>query len=70
VRRGQFVRCGEVLARCGNSGNSNEPHVHLQLMDHRLPLIAAGLPFAFTDATIDDRDDTPGLPANDRFIDA
>ena len=68
VRRGQRVRRGEQLARCGNSGNSSEPHVHLQLMDHRWPLIAAGMPFVFTGADIDDQDSAAGVPANDRFI--
>ena len=30
---GQSVVRGEPLACCGNSGNSTEPHVHLQAMD-------------------------------------
>ncbi len=30
VRPGAFVRRGEVLARCGSSGRSPEPHLHLQ----------------------------------------
>lgn len=34
VRPGQRVRVGDVIGRCGNSGNSTEPHVHLQAMDH------------------------------------
>ena len=33
VRSGQRVTAGEVIARCGNSGNSTEPHVHLQAVD-------------------------------------
>lgn len=32
VRAGQQVRCGEQVAECGNSGNSTEPHLHLQAM--------------------------------------
>ncbi|HEX6471567.1 MAG TPA: M23 family metallopeptidase [Streptosporangiaceae bacterium] len=47
VRRGQRVVAGQQLAECGNSGNSSEPHLHFQLMDHRNVLVAAGLPFAF-----------------------
>jgi hypothetical protein len=35
VRPGQRVRIGDVLARCGNSGNSTEPHVHVQAIDSR-----------------------------------
>ena len=30
VRTGQRVQIGAELARCGNSGNSTEPHVHIQ----------------------------------------
>lgn len=33
VQLGQRVRAGEPLARCGNSGNSTEPHVHVQAID-------------------------------------
>jgi hypothetical protein len=47
VARGQRVTAGQQIAECGNSGNSSEPHVHFQLMDHRNVLFAAGLPFAF-----------------------
>jgi murein DD-endopeptidase MepM/ murein hydrolase activator NlpD len=43
------VPVGRQLAECGNSGNSSEPHLHLQLMDTAHPDIAAGLPFAFID---------------------
>lgn len=33
VTRGRRLRTGDALARCGNSGNSTEPHVHIQAMD-------------------------------------
>ncbi|MFT4228466.1 M23 family metallopeptidase [Micropruina sp.] len=33
VRPGQRVEVGDVIARCGNSGNSTEPHLHLQAID-------------------------------------
>ena len=32
VRAGQRVHASDVLARCGNSGNSTEPHVHVQVI--------------------------------------
>lgn len=48
VRTGDRVQTGQQLGACGNSGNSTEPHVHFQLMDHRNVLIAAGLPMWFT----------------------
>jgi hypothetical protein len=33
VSPGQSVAIGEEIGRCGNSGNSTEPHVHVQAMD-------------------------------------
>ncbi|MGI5213167.1 M23 family metallopeptidase [Plantactinospora sp. CA-290183] len=47
VRPGDRVRAGQPVARCGNSGNSSEPHVHFQLMDDPDPDIARGLPFTW-----------------------
>ena len=48
VAPGDSVVAGEVLARCGNSGTSSEPHLHFQLMDHPRVALADGIPFAFT----------------------
>ncbi|MGW5042346.1 M23 family metallopeptidase [Streptomyces parvulus] len=47
VREGDRVAAGEVLAHCGNSGNSTEPHVHFQLMDGPDPDTARGVPFTW-----------------------
>jgi murein DD-endopeptidase MepM/ murein hydrolase activator NlpD len=41
VRPGDRVRAGGLLARCGNPGNSCEPHLHFQLMDGPDPDTAA-----------------------------
>lgn len=49
VRPGDRVREGQVLGRCGNSGNSTQPHLHLHVMDDADPLRADGLPVAFRD---------------------
>lgn len=45
VARGDRVARGDVLGSCGNSGNSTEPHLHLQVMDRPSPWVAAGMPF-------------------------
>lgn len=47
VRLGQRLRVGEVLGRCGSSGNSTEPHVHLQAMDHPDPAQASAVAISF-----------------------
>jgi hypothetical protein len=43
VRAGDRVTAGQPLAQVGNSGNTSEPHLHVQLMDHPVPTAAAGL---------------------------
>jgi hypothetical protein len=44
---GARVVAGQQLATCGNSGNSTQPHVHIQVMDAADPFTARGLPMAF-----------------------
>ncbi|MBE2999999.1 M23 family metallopeptidase [Nocardiopsis sp. HNM0947] len=48
VQAGEKVRAGQVLAECGNSGNTSEPHLHFQLMDAPDPRLAVGVPFTWT----------------------
>lgn len=47
VAAGRSVAEGEVLGACGNSGNSTQPHVHLQAMDGADATSASGLPLEF-----------------------
>ena len=42
VTAGQQVRRGEPLARVGNSGNTSEPHLHLQIQNGPALLTADG----------------------------
>ena len=65
VAKGQRVEAGEQVAECGNSGNSTEPHLHFQLMDHRSVLFAAGLPFRLARYEVDGAVEA-GVPANGR----
>ena len=61
VTEGQQVAVGDVVGRCGNSGNTAEPHLHMQVQDspksvnqHQLDAMQGELqtfPFRFTDAT-------------------
>ena len=47
VAVGDTVTTGQQLGSCGNSGNSTQPHVHVQVMDGPDPNVAKGVPMAF-----------------------
>jgi len=47
VAVGQAVEVGDHIANCGNSGNSTQPHLHLQAMDGIDARSARGLPMSF-----------------------
>lgn len=47
VTPGQLVRKGEVIGELGNSGQSDAPHLHLQVADADSALGAEGLPYVF-----------------------
>jgi hypothetical protein len=51
VRPGDLVRRGAPVARCGNSGNTYVPHLHLQVMDRPNPADPAvrGIPARIED---------------------
>ena len=34
VSVGDSVKSGQAVARCGNSGNTTEPHLHMQVQSH------------------------------------
>jgi len=44
---GDTVVAGQALGRCGNSGNSTQPHVHVQVNDGVEVAAARALPLAF-----------------------
>jgi murein DD-endopeptidase MepM/ murein hydrolase activator NlpD len=65
VRRGDKVSQGQVLALCGNSGNTSEPHLHFHLQDNATLQDGAGITPYFTnvkcrrsDATLTDAEYT------------
>jgi Peptidase family M23 len=47
VSVGQEVVAGQQIANCGNSGNSTQPHAHMQAMDSADLSVARGVPMAF-----------------------
>lgn len=69
VRVGDTVTAGDQIGRCGNSGNSSEPHVHAQLMDRASPWTGQGIPLAFAGIRIDDAHQAvDAVPANDQHM--
>jgi hypothetical protein len=57
VRAGDVVSLGQVLGACGNSGNSTQPHLHIQATDSTEWDRTRGLHIAFA---------APGAPAMPR----
>jgi hypothetical protein len=58
VAPGQAVTAGFAIGQCGNSGNSTEPHVHVQAMTHADVNRASALPISFPD----------GMPRNGKVV--
>lgn len=51
VKVGDRVRAGDVLGLLGNTGNTDAPHLHFEIMDGPSLLLSNGLPFVFTSFT-------------------
>ena len=47
VSVGDTVLTGQPIAACGNSGNSTQPHLHVQVMDSPDLSVAQGVPMVF-----------------------
>ena len=55
VTVGQHVRVGQQIASVGNTGNSNEPHMHFQVMDRPSFVRSHGLPYVFNRQLLEGR---------------
>ncbi|MEO1927965.1 MAG: urea transporter [Nautiliaceae bacterium] len=54
VKVGDYVRGGDIIGKCGNSGYSPEPHIHIQVQKYGV-LGSETLPFKFVDFIKDNR---------------
>jgi hypothetical protein len=71
VDTGTAVAAGQQVAECGNSGNSTEPHVHLQVTDSLDWPNARGLPVAFRQPTsLSSNDGETWVPGESEVFDA
>jgi murein DD-endopeptidase MepM/ murein hydrolase activator NlpD len=52
VEVGDRVRRGQVLGKCGNSGNSSEPHLHVHLQDGPRIEASWGIEAVFNDVNV------------------
>lgn len=69
VKAGDALQAGQVLGRCGNSGNSSEPHIHLHVQDRKtLGPSAFGLPASFVNYQADGRTVKRGVPVRGQTI--
>jgi len=55
IRQGTPLTTGELIGRLGNSGNSDAPHLHFQVMDGPSFLDATSLPFVFDSQLLEGR---------------
>ena len=49
VKKGDVVKRGQIIAKCGNSGHSTQPHIHFQLQDRPNWYFSTGLKIIFAD---------------------
>lgn len=56
VALGDQVRADQQIAAVGNTGNTTQPHLHVQLMDRPRFPAAAGLPMVFSDVELGEID--------------
>jgi hypothetical protein len=52
VKKGESVSRQQLLAQCGNSGNSSLPHLHFQVQDIEDSFSSVGIPISFSSITI------------------
>src|SRR3546814_2633745 len=68
VEAGQQVAAGDELGRCGNSGNTSEPHLHLHLQDAPKFGEGNGLPVFFEHYTANGQAVERGEPVKGQTV--
>ncbi|MDX1549299.1 MAG: M23 family metallopeptidase [Lysobacter spongiicola] len=68
VATGDEVAAGDVLGRCGNSGNTSEPHLHFHLQDSPVFGQGSGLPAYFNDYIVDGKAVARGEPLRHQLV--
>jgi len=68
VEAGQQVAAGEEIGRCGNSGNTSEPHLHFHLQDSPVFGEGLGLPAFFNGYVADGEAVERGEPVKGQVL--
>jgi hypothetical protein len=68
VKAGDAVKSGAELGRCGNSGNTSEPHLHFHLQDGPSLGNANGLPAFFVEYFADGKPIARGEPVRGETV--
>ena len=68
VKAGDKVEAGQEVGRCGNSGNTSEPHLHFHLQTTPNLAEGEGLPARFVDYMADGKSVESGEPEQGQAI--
>ncbi|GAA4458630.1 peptidoglycan DD-metalloendopeptidase family protein [Rurimicrobium arvi] len=70
VKQGEKVKRGQLLGRCGNSGNSSEPHLHFHLQNMEDMTTATGIKCFFDNLNVNGNKQHDYSPVKDDKISA
>lgn len=65
---GDTVKQGDVIGLCGNTGNSQQPHIHFNLQDGPLMHKANALPAQFTKILVNKKEKTNYEPIRGQLV--
>ncbi len=68
IKKGDRVCRGQIIAKCGNSGNTSEPHIHFQIQSSPNFYLSAGLPICFQNIKIDDHEQIKGYITKGHYV--
>ncbi len=68
VKIGQNVQAGQPIGKCGNSGNTAVPHLHIHMQNTPVPFKGEGLPMQFQNYLADKKFVSAGEPARGQII--
>ena len=68
VKAGESVQSGQELGRCGNSGNTSEPHLHFHLQNAAVFGQGEGLPALFNNYLADGKPVARGEPLRGQIV--